>query len=284
MADELKPPVLIKSIPPQIINEGAAFGPFKLNEYIQSPDEASGDVRFLAELESGAPLPKGMICTSDGIVTGIPAAGTEGVYKVIVVAENDASEHLTTEFTFTIKARISLETSEAAEFYGNLKSRVWEALGNDLPLPDIGELLDRPITPIEIYHLLQLFGTLTIWDVYNLEPPGSKVLLQVEGANEHYNIYDRGSCLVASPKDLFSHERTLEDALQSSRALAGEAYKRGWVIEFAGFDKMVRAAWIEIQHLGDVHGKPLEILHFTPSVDDVKLYNIQAQSGMRSGR
>lgn len=266
-------PILVKPIPAQIVNEGAAFGPFNLNDYIQSPDQESGSIRFMAELQNGASLPNGLICTENGTVSGIPAINTQGNYQVVIIANNDSNLPFTTEFKLTIKERIAIEPPA---FLGDLKSRIWEALGKDLPLPDLGDILNRPITAVEIYYLLQRFATLTIWDVYNLDAPGEKHLLTLEDANEHYNYYDRGSCLVAAPKDLFSHTRTLEDALQASRVLAGEVYKRGWVIEFAGFDKMVRGAWVELQVLGDKFNKPIEILHYTPSSEDLRIYSTKA--------
>ncbi|MHB1948397.1 MAG: Ig domain-containing protein [Gammaproteobacteria bacterium] len=274
-----KPPVLVKPIPPQIVNEGAAFGPFNLKEYIESPDADSGTIRFMAELTTGAPLPKGLICTSEGIVSGIPAQGTMGTYDVLAVAENLSGIPFTAEFKLTIKERLTLETKE---FLGDIKSRIWEALGKDLPIPEMGELLNRPVTAIEIYYLLQRWATLTIWDVYNLDSPGEKKLLTLEGCSSHYNIYDRGSCIIGAPKDLYSNERTLEDALQTSRAMAREVYNRGWVIEFAGFDKMVRAAWVELRHLSDKFGKEIEILHYVPTTDDLRIYTVQSQGpGMK---
>lgn len=265
-------PTLIKPIPDQIVNEGASFGPFNLNEYIQSTDLSGGSLRFTGELKTGASLPTGLICTESGLVSGIPGANTQGNYEIVIKAEDDTGLPLTVEFRLTIKERIKIETTETAEFYANLKSRVWEALGKDLPIPEIGEFLNRPITALEIYYLLQRYATLTIWDVYNLDAPGEKQLLKLEGMNEHYNIYDRGSCIVGTPKDLYSHKRNLEDALQTARVMAREVYKRGWVIEFAGFDKMVRGAWVELQVLGDKFNKPLEILHYTPSETDLRIY------------
>jgi hypothetical protein len=272
---EPKAPVLVEAIPAQIINEGAAFGPLNLNKYIQSPNEESGVVFFRAEIANGEPLPKGLICTANGTVSGIPAEKTQGQYEIVVTAENDSGIPLVAKFTLTIKERIALATSE---FIASAKKDVWNAVLKDLPIPDIGDILNRPITQAEIYYLLQRFATLIIWDVYNLDPPGELKLMTLEGANPHYNFYDRGSCIVAAPKDLYSYERTLEDALQAARALSREAYKRGWVIEFAGFDKMVRAAWIELQLLGDKHGKQLEILHYTPTPEDLKIYAARAQA------
>lgn len=273
------PPVLAKKIPPQIVNEGAAFGPLDLKEFIQSPAD-SGELRFMGELDNNDPLPRGLICTASGLITGIPAPKTVGRYKFKITAENDAEEGLTVEFDFTIKERISMEEDLLGT---QLKSKVWEAMGKNLPIPDLGEVLARPVSPQEVYYLLQRFATFWVWDVYNLDSPSEKQLLSLEGTSAYYNVWDRGSCIVAAPKDLFSHERTLEDALMTARAVAREVYKRGWVIEFAGFDKMVSAAWVELQLLSEKYGKHLEVLHFVPSTEDLKLYNNQFNAMVMRG-
>ncbi|HSW93389.1 MAG TPA: hypothetical protein VLJ15_03430 [Gammaproteobacteria bacterium] len=168
--------------------------------------------------------------------------------------------------------------SEENQPYHKVKSDIWEALVKNLPLPDLGSVLNRPITPTEVYYLLQQFATLTIWDVYNLDSPGELVPMNLPGMSPHYHVYDRGCCIVGTPKELFSHERTLVDALNTARAMADEIQKRGWVIEFAGFDKMVRAAWVELQVLGQTQGKTIEILHFNPSERDLKIVEAQLRS------
>ena len=266
-------PVLTKAIPQQVINERAAYGPFDLKAFFQVEADSSA-IRFTGELKSGEALPKGLICTEDGLFTGIPGKETRGNYEVLVTAENDEGS-VQTAFPMTIKP--SLLTS-STEYIDQLKSQVWEALGKNLPVPDLAELYDRPISALEIYYLLERWGTLTIWDAFNLEPAGEKHLLSLEGASEHYHVYDRGSCLVACPADLFSSERTLEDGLQTARAMAKEVYKRSWTIQMAGFDKFLRAAWVEVQLLGDKHGKHLEVINFNPTHNEVKLYNEQAQN------
>ncbi len=273
MANEPVHLKIIKPIPAQIVNEGATYGPLRLTEFVEASSDG-GKAYFHAELSDGQPLPKGLICTTDGIINGIAANNTQGSYKVIVNVVNDEAEELRVEFDFTINARMTMGDDD---LFKKMKAEVWDALGKNLPLPEMQDLLDRPITAIEIYYLLQRFATLTIWDVYNLDYPGEKKILQLEGMNEHYNIYDRGCCIVGTPKNLFSHERNLEDALQTARVMAREVYKRGWVIEFAGFDKMMRAAWVEIKHLGDKHNKPLEILHYSPSPEDLVIYTTEAK-------
>ena len=275
MADESQSLSLIKPIPSQIVNEGAAFGPLNLTEFIES--NIGGKISFRAETSDNQPLPQGLMCLTEGLISGIAGENTQGTYKVIVVAVDEAGGELRAEFVLTINPRMTMG-EDANQLYKKLKAEIWEALGKDLPLPEFQEILNRPITATEIYHLLQRFGTLTIWDVYNLDYPGEKKALQLAGMSEHYHIYDRGCCIVGCPKDLFSNERTQEDAIQTAKAMAKEVYKRGWVIEFAGFDKMVRAAWVELQVLGDKNNKHLEILHYTPTPEDLLVYQQEAKS------
>lgn len=267
----MQPPVLVKSIPAQITNERAAFGPFNFNDYIQAPD--GSECHFSAVLDNDESLPKGMICTADGLLTGIPAKGTAGNYLIKIVAANDAGE-VEAEVLFTIKPSMA-ETTET-QYIDQLKTQVWEALEQQLPLPELTGIYDRPVTIYDVYYLLERWGTITIWDAFNLEPPGEKHALQLEGASKHYHVYDRGSCLIATPKDLFSHERTLEDGLMTARAMAREVYNRKWTVELVGFDKFTRAAWVEIQHLGDKHGHKLEVINYQPTPNDVNLYYIQS--------
>jgi hypothetical protein len=267
----MEAPVIVKPIPNQIVNERASYGPFNLKEYIKSP-EGSEPPRFSAGLKDGKSLPQGMICTEDGILTGIPAANTQGNYQIVVTAQNAAGK-VDAEFIMVIKPSFA---GEDTEYFDKLKSQVWEALQQHLPLPALGDILDRPVTGLDISYLLDRWGVLTIWDAFNLEPPGEKTLLNLAGVSQHYNVYDRGSCLIACPKDLFNHERTIQDSLVTARAMAQEVYKRGWTIEIAGIAKMSHAAWVEIQHLGDKNGKRLEIINYTPSPEELRLYNEQA--------
>lgn len=265
-------PVLVKPIPAQIINERASYGPFDLKNYFEAA-EGIDFVTFSAELSTGQSLPNGLICTADGILTGIPAKGTEGNHEVIISAENEAGV-ITANFIFTIKPALGGEVT--ADYLNKLKAQVWQALGENAQIPDLAALLDRAISPLDIYHLLERWGTLTVYDAFNLDPPGAKTELNLKGVSEHYKVYDRGSCIIACPKDLFSHTRTLADGLQTARAVAQEVYNRGWTVELVGFDKYTRAAWVELQHLGDKFGKQLEIINYNPSSNDIKLYSDQA--------
>lgn len=261
-------PVLIKSIPTQIVNEHAAYGPFNLNDFIRPGSSEDPKPQFSAMLENGESLPAGMICTADGLLTGIPAEGTQGIYPVIVTANVD-DEVLETPFILTIKPNLA---TTGNEYFDQLKTQIWEALEKNLPIEGLDELSNRPITPLDVYYLLMRFGTLKAWDAFNLDPPGTPVPLTLEGVSPHYRVFDRGSCIVAVPKDLFSHERTLADGIMTAKAVAREVYKRNWTTELVGVDQLTRAAWVEIQHLGDQYGRALEVINFTPLPMDRRLY------------
>lgn len=264
-------PVLIDSIPAQIVNELGTFGPFDLKSFITS-DASDSPLTFRAELKSGEALPKGMICTADGLLTGIPAENTQGIYEIVVTAENAAGP-LLISVTLTIKPNMA---GGVPDYFDKLKAQVWEALEQKLPVPDLSELYDRPLSPIEVYYLIERFGFIKIWNALDLDSPADKVSLNLEGASRHYDVYDRGSCLVATPKDLFSYERTLEDGLQTARVMAREAYNRGWTVELVGFHKLTRAAWVEFQRLNAVHGTDLTVANYNATPEEVKLLEASA--------
>lgn len=271
---EKKPPVLLTPIPLHIMHEGASFTTLDLNNYIESPDVLDGIVRFSVELLDGRPLPKGLICLEEGNVIGIPGKNTAGNYEFVVIAKNDSDQTLTTQFSVTIKEPLALD--EVTKHFTDLKAKIWDALGHDLPLPEIDEFLNRPVTASDVYYLLDRFGRLIIWDVYNLDSPGELNELHLEGMSEHYHVYDRGSCLVATPKDLYAHERTKEDAMMTARAMAREVFKRDWTVELAGLDKMVRACWVELQVLMQHHDKIIEIIQYNPSPRDLMLMQVKS--------
>ena len=267
----MQAPVIIKQVPAHGVNERAAFGPFDLKDYVQAPDGSA--LTFQAELASGASLPKGLICTSDGIVTGIPAKDTQGNHEIIVHVVNEAGK-VQLQFVLTIMPGLADKNSKL--YVDELKQQIWQALENHMEVPDLTAVLERAVTPLDVYYLLERWGTLTIYDAFNLDPPGTKNLIVLQGASEHYLTYDRGSCLVACPKDLFSHDRTVADGLRTSEALAREAFKRNWTVELIGFEKFTRAAWVEIQHLNDKSERKMEILNYEPTTNDMKLHYLQA--------
>lgn len=264
-------PVLVEPIPPQIVNELASYPPFDLKKYIQEP--SGGALTFKAQIKGGAALPTGMILTSDGILTGIPAKDTQGIHEIEVTIDSDTAS-LNTTFVLTIKP--SLATTDEEKYLEKLKLQVWEAMEKNLPIPELRDLLELPVTEMDIYYLLERWGTLTIWNAFDLDPPSQRKLLNLEGASKHYNVYDRGSSIIMCPKDLFSYERTLLDGMQTAKAMAREVYNRSWTIEMAGLAKWTRNVWVELQILGDKHGKHIDIINYTPSEKDEKVYSAEA--------
>lgn len=264
-----QPPILINPIPPLLLNEGSTFEPLDLKQFISY----EGELHFFASLVDGKSLPAGLDCSDEGVLSGTPQTGTLGEYQITLTVENDSETPLIVWVKLSIQS--ALTRKEEAGFIPDLQARIEGVVTSPLQLFEKESLFAKPLTPAEIYHLLQQFAYLIIWDVYNLEAPGEKVTLTLENANPHYHIYDRGSCLVAAPKDLFSHQRTVADMLQAARVMAREAYKRGWTIEFAGFNKMVRAAWVELQKLGHQHNKKIDILHYDPPAEDFKIFEAE---------
>src|SRR5262249_9516881 len=114
---------LISAIPPQTINELASYGPFDLNSFIKTV-EGGAPIQFSAELKTGGPLPKGVILTANGLLTGIPAKDTQGLYEVIITAESDG-DVLKETFLLTIKPSF---TTKETEYLDKLKAQVWQAL------------------------------------------------------------------------------------------------------------------------------------------------------------
>jgi len=268
-------PVIAKPVPAFEATEGASFGPFDLTDYIVSPDGSVGTVSYFVELTSGEALPTGLVCTQAGLFGGRPQKGSAGDLEINLIAMFDNGDPLIVQTTLSIKPGIAADDPDQ---FAALKNQVWEALGKNQPPPNFADALNRPITPAELYYLLQRFASLSIWDVYNLEHANEKVLLTLPDSSPHYNIYDRGSCLVGAPKDLFSTQRTLADALLTAKVMAREVFKRGWTIEFSGFNKMARAAWVELQVLGNQNNKQIEILHYIQGPNDQKLFADQLQA------
>lgn len=258
-------PRLINPIPAQIINELAGFHPFEIASFFESDTP----IRFSASLVDGQALPKGMICTSDGALSGIPAKGTTGNYEITVTAHNDAGD---TAATFSLQIRESLVHTEEDTPLTQLKAQVWDALDKNLPIPDLSELLNRDISPVEIYYLLERWSMLKIWDAFNLDAPTDPREITLEGVSKHYVVYDRSSCLVAAPRDLFSHERTTEDAFMTARAVAKEAFTRGWTMDLVGIDKLTRIAWAEVQRLNQLYDRNIEVINYTVGDKDIRLF------------
>lgn len=170
----------------------------------------------------------------------------------------------------SIEKRVEDQILDAAEMDRD-KQKVWQAILEEKSIPEIQSIFDREITYEEIYHLISRFAYFAIWNADNPDNPGEKQRLLLEGASEHFDVYDRGSCIVSAPKQLFDHARTLQHGIDTAKAMAREVLSRGWKVEFGGYDKMVRAAWVEMEAHAELQNKETAYAHFFPTDQDFQL-------------
>lgn len=275
------------------------------------PDDTSAGLLYTIETEDGF-LPLDLDYTITGLVYGVcrPPALALSPYKIIVTVSNGSDTPLVTHFDLSVLPALSPEDewapdntmldefeksfqldedeerallealkaeSEKNGVFTEEKQAIWEAIIQGQEIPELKALMDRPISHEEIYYLLSRMSYFVIWDANNSAPAGALQALALKGASELFNVYDRGSCLVATPKQLFDHNRTLRHGVLTAQAMANEVFQRGWRVEFGGFDKMVRAAWVEFELLSQQFGKPVSYSYFQPSPQDVDSLR-QAQS------
>lgn len=267
-------------------------------------DDAPAGLLYDVEIAGEGGLPLDLDYTITGIVYGQcrPPALAASPYKIDVIVSNGGELPLKTQFELEVlpalrpedewevdetladefSEGVQLNAEEEKELYKTLeeidtkdqtfteeKQAIWEALLEGQPIPELQALIDRPISHQEIYYLLSRISYFVIWDADNSAPAGALNRLILKGVSEHFNVYDRGSCIVATPKHLFDHNRTLQHSVQTAQAMASEVFQRGWRVEFGGFDKMVRAAWVEFELLSEKFGKPMSYSYFQPTPADV---------------
>lgn len=263
---------------------------------------------YTIHLENKENLPYDLEYTIGGQIYGQlrPTALNHSPYLIHVVVDNGAKESLKTAFELEV---LPAKTEEEAwsideelnrEFSNDLnltpeeekalyqaleeqekkestftdeKQAIWQALLKGESLPELQALIDRPIQHYEVYYLLSRMAYFVIWNADNPEPAGKMKPLILKEASKHFNIYDRGSCLCATPKQLFDHNRTLFDAIKTAQAMANEVFNRNWSVELGGFDKMVRAAWIELEILSEKANKSVHYAYFYPSPHDLDSLN-----------
>ena len=308
MADKFSLPELVRPIPDQNATIGS---PYRLDakEFIQHPLGTREQLIFSAAGESDFPLPRGLSCDENGVLSGVPEKGTyrpqgyalffkattsKGRYILVdfrlmiaksirlddpkepveesfdLDADFDAAIDMAAAEMDALERRVESEIIDDAEMVRD-KQKVWQAILNGDTVPEIQSLLDRDVTYDEVYHLMERFAFLAIWNADDRSSAGKMKRLLLEGASEHFDVYDRGACLVGSPKQLFSHERTLLHGIDTAKAMAREALDRGWKVEFGGFDKLVRAAWVEMEALAEKQNKATGYAHYFPSEQDYEL-------------
>lgn len=273
-----------------------------LNEDSDANTSATG-LLYTVEIADEGSLPLDLDYTITGEVYGQlrPPALAGSPYKIAVIVSNGAADSLTTYFELEVleaarpeeewaidesidnefESAVQLNPEEELELFDALKEQsgkldvfteeklaIWEAILQGQSIPELKALIDRPITHQEIYYLLSRISYFVIWDANNSAPAGALKALALKSASEHFNVYDRGSCIVATPKQLFDHNRTLLHSVQTAQAMAREVFQRAWKVEFGGFDKMVRAAWVEFELLSQQFAKPVSYSYFNPTPQD----------------
>lgn len=296
-------------IPKQHYAENADITPLDLKQFMQ-PSEAGETLSFKAVMEDGRTLEEalGLSCSADGIVSGtvLPNIADEGSQQVLVVASSDRGMPVISQVDIHVHAGaeakvaaddIVPEKSDNQEnvFANDLldiddiipethvnatevsKQDHWQAISDDIKIPSAQEIAARPVSRADLYYLLGRYATLTLWNADVLEPASQLKLITLEGVSDSFHVFDRGSSLAASPKDLFAYDRSPLHAIKTAQAMMREVLRRGWTVEAAGYDKMLKAAWVEGQRVELVTKKETKFLHYQPTQRTIDYFNVHVK-------
>lgn len=259
-------------IKPIKVNEDTSFMPVDLRLYVDTIEEDT--LEFSAKLADGGVLPEGVILSKEGVLSGKPARGTaqSKPYTIQVAVQGR-------EASLSLNVQLYIYTIKTPDEIATLHAEAWASLMETGTVPEsLEEIINRPISRSDIYYLLQRFATFTVWNADDLRLASEGKLVNVAGVSNEFNVYDFEVCLVATPKDLYSHERTLSDALQTARAMVREAHHRLWHVEFGGFDRMANVAWYEVKNLNAKAKHQMEIRNYQPTEIKQALNVVQAAS------
>lgn len=265
-------PMTLKYLVPTIFaQEGSTIESVDLKKFVAAEDNIAAIQYSLDALES-SPLPSGIQFSSSGIISGTLESNTAKFkpYECIFIAKTSKTDYVKIPVTFIVYKRTILSADkekkllEIYEAFDNF----WKISDAELPLPDIGSILEREVTTQDIYYLLGRFATLIVWNADDLSSPQNGKLITIEGMSDKFSVYDFGSALVTIPKQLFTSQRGLRDTIIAAQAVAQEVHKRRWNIDIAGYDKMVSATWVEIQKLNK---KTPEFQIKVPNYDEAPL-------------
>ena len=251
--------MVIAQVKPIKVNEGSPIQSLDLKSYLENPENIP--IKFSATMDSGEVLPAWLSLSSEGVLTGKPPVGAAKPlpYAIKVLAITPTSK---LELNFEVR----VYTPKTADEIAKARQEAWQALAKQGVLPEsIQEIIERPITSRDIYYLLGRFASFTVWNADDLRLADNGQLIQVAGISDKFNVYDFEVCLVAIPKDLYSYDRGLGDALQTARAVVREVYNRKWNVEFGGFDRMADAAWYEAYDLNAQGEHQMEIRNYEPA-------------------
>ncbi len=137
----------------------------------------------------------------------LPTSSPEDEWKVDEALVNEFSDEiiLSKEEQEALLKALEEEENAKARAFSDQKQEIWAAILQGQSIPELQSLLDRPITHQEVYYLLSRIAHFVIWNAQNPDPAGPLHALLLKNASEHFHVYDRGSCIVATPKHLFDH-------------------------------------------------------------------------------
>lgn len=252
---------VIAQVKPIKVNEGAPIFPVDLNTYIDNPDQTP--LEFTGIMANGSIMPSFIKLSRSGHLSGVPPEGSasSSPYHLKVIAASPTSK---LELDINLRVYVPL----SAEQIASQRMEAWKELAKEGVLPEsMQEIIYRPITKRDIYYLLERYATFTLWNADDMRLATDGRMIQLAGASEKFQVYDFDVCLVATPKDLYTQNRTLGAALDTARAMAREAHRKKWNVEFGGFDRMADAAWYEIYDLNraNANGHYMEVRHYEPA-------------------
>lgn len=240
------------------ITEGREMRPFDLARAL--PEDMDLE-QVLLDTAKGDALPEGITLDAKGVLRGSPRMGSS-VSSPFHLQIDINDESCIQPIELRVGVQMNPEEIEKRQL------DIWQAFqeGRDLP-QDFIELLERPVTKADIYHLIERYASFTVWnsDDMRLAKEGRKI--KIRDVSDKYQIYDFDVCLVASPKDLLADDRSLKDALDTARGMVREVHRRRWNIELGGFDKMAMAAWYEVRELNDRSRHQMNIKNYTPPAE-----------------
>lgn len=256
MSKELALKIEVK---PLKVNAGSLIRSRDFSVYIENSTNA--EMSFEASVDGNSPLPEGLSFSKEGVLSGTPNAKTarDMPYEIVVKVDT-STDQLTFNFSLYIFKTVTIDEIK------EIRLDTWRELAENGIVPeDMQEVINRPTTKQDIYHLLQRFATFTVWNADDLRLADIGEMVEVKGISKHYNVYDFEVCLVATPKELYSHNRTLGDSLETAKAMVRDVHKRGWHVEFGGFDRMATAAWYEVRKTNATNQHQMEVRNYQPA-------------------
>lgn len=238
------------------ITEGREMRPFDVKKCAaKDHDDFNG---FYLDVANGSTLPEGVTLGKDGVIRGVPHMGASigSPYNVIVDINDEVYQQ---PIEFRVGAQMRPEDISGRQ------GQLWRAFheSSDLPI-DFVEFVERPISKLDVYHLVERFASFTVWNADDRRLAATGKQIRIREANDKFLLFDFDVCMVATPKDLFADNRTLNDGYKMATAMVREAHRRRWHVEFGGFDKMANMAWYEVQSLNKRSRHKMDIKNYLP--------------------